>query len=759
MKSLYEWCIENNRKDILQSWDSDRNKGITPSNVSYGSNKKYYWLCEIGHSWLMAPKDRRKKGCPYCKGHQLLVGFNDLKTKNPELAREWNYEKNGDLTPNQVTIGYDKKVWWKCSKEHEWEAYIYNRNKGSGCPYCSNRNALVGHNDLTTTNPKLAKEWNYERNGELKPTDILAGSHKMVWWKCSQGHEWEATVKDRSSGNNCPYCSNQKILIGFNDFYTYCKNHHRDDLIKEFDNTIDGLSMTEVTVGSQKKLWWKCSNGHSYKASPAQRIRGSGCGICGHRILHKGENDLLSTHPEIAKEWDYLKNKEKPDEVMAGSNKKNYWFICPKGHSYKTTLLNRKRGSGCPKCNIEKHSSFPEKAIFFYLKKLFDDAVENYKNSVLGTKEMDIYLPKLRVGIEYDGKAWHKNYKRDLDKDRLCLNNKILLIRIREVGCHNYESNSLKKYVTPYDMQELNETIQFVINFLNEKYKFKNKISIDVDRDRIKILEQMNLSEKKNSLASYCPEIKNFWHKEKNGKITPEQIPHASFKKIFLKCEKGHEWETTASYFSKNPWCPYCSGRKVWTGYNDLFTTNPELIPYWSKNNTIDPRKIKKGSNSNALWYCPTCKAEYNMRVIDKAKGRGCPYCSGHRVLKGRNLETTVPEILIDWDYKKNYPLKPDMVTKGSNKKVWWKCHVCGHEWKTAIANRTGNQKTNCPNCVKGKIGERTAKAVVQYTMDGEFVAEYKSAMEAERQTGIHQIHRVCRNERKSAGGYKWKYK
>ena len=59
MKSLYEWCIENNRKDILQSWDSDRNKGITPSNVSYGSNKKYYWLCEIGHSWLMAPKDRR----------------------------------------------------------------------------------------------------------------------------------------------------------------------------------------------------------------------------------------------------------------------------------------------------------------------------------------------------------------------------------------------------------------------------------------------------------------------------------------------------------------------------------------------------------------------------------------------------------------------------------------------------------------------------------------------------------------------------
>ena len=390
---------------------------------------------------------------------------------------------------------------------------------------------------------------------------------------------------------------------------------------------------------------------------------------------------------------------------MAGSNKKSYWFICPKGHSYKTTLLNRKKGSGCPRCNIENHSSFPEKAIYFYMKKIFNNAEENYKNSILGTKEIDIYLPTIKVGIEYDGVAWHKDYKRDLEKDKICLNNEILLIRIRELGCHNYESNSLKKYVTPYDMQELNEAIMFIINFLNEKYKLENKINIDVDRDRIKILEQMNLSEKKNSIANYCPEIKKFWDKEKNGKITPEQIPHASYKKIFLKCEKGHEWETTASYFSTAPWCPYCSGRKALAGYNDLFTTNPELIPYWSKNNTIDPKTVKNGCNSKAIWYCPTCNAEYDMKIIDRAKGRGCPYCSNHRVLKGYNdLETTAPDVLSDWDYKKNNSLKPDMVTKGSSKKVWWKCHICGWEWESTISNRTSNFKRGCPNCRKEKI-------------------------------------------------------
>ena len=75
-------------------------------------------------------------GCPYCAGKKVLKGYNDLKTVNPTLAKEWNYEKNNGLTPEDVMPNSNKKVWWKCSKGHEWQAMVINRNKGRGCPKC-----------------------------------------------------------------------------------------------------------------------------------------------------------------------------------------------------------------------------------------------------------------------------------------------------------------------------------------------------------------------------------------------------------------------------------------------------------------------------------------------------------------------------------------------------------------------------------------------------------------------------------------------
>ena len=102
---------------------------------------------------------------------------------NPLLMSEWNYEKNGDLNPETLTLGSHQKVWWKCEKGHEWQAVIYSRNNGFGCPICSGHKVLKGYNDLATTNPTLAKEWNYEKNGDLKPEHFMAGSGKKVWWK------------------------------------------------------------------------------------------------------------------------------------------------------------------------------------------------------------------------------------------------------------------------------------------------------------------------------------------------------------------------------------------------------------------------------------------------------------------------------------------------------------------------------------------------------------------------------------------------
>lgn len=136
------------------------------------------------------------------------------------LMKEYNYEKNAGIDLDSITIGTHKKIWWKCSLGHEWQAEVYSRNKGAGCPYCANYKAWAGYNDLATINPRLASEWDYEKNGDLKPIDVTVGSHKKVWWICSKGHEWEMSVKDRAGRQGCPYCSNKRVLSGFNDLAT-----------------------------------------------------------------------------------------------------------------------------------------------------------------------------------------------------------------------------------------------------------------------------------------------------------------------------------------------------------------------------------------------------------------------------------------------------------------------------------------------------------------------------------------------------------
>ena len=123
------------------------------------------------------------------------------------MATEWNYQKNGNLTPDDVSVRSGKKVWWICKKGHEWQAMVASRFAGSGCPFCYGRVPVKGENDLLTVNPTLAGEWNYERNAPAVPSMYLPNSSKKVWWICRKcGHEWESTISNRNKGNGCPFC-------------------------------------------------------------------------------------------------------------------------------------------------------------------------------------------------------------------------------------------------------------------------------------------------------------------------------------------------------------------------------------------------------------------------------------------------------------------------------------------------------------------------------------------------------------------------
>ena len=178
-----------------------------------------------------------KAGCPICAGQRTLPGENDLATLRPDLAAEWHPSKNKKLKPSDCTISSGRRVWWRCKEGHEWQSVVSARTgkDNCGCPYCYGRYAIPGVNDLETVNPVLAREWNTDKNNGLQPSQVMPYTNRKVWWLCQKGHEWQSTPNDRVAGYNCPYCSNQAILEGYNDL---AYDQINKDLYMEHDKAI-----------------------------------------------------------------------------------------------------------------------------------------------------------------------------------------------------------------------------------------------------------------------------------------------------------------------------------------------------------------------------------------------------------------------------------------------------------------------------------------------------------------------------------------
>ena len=269
---------------------------------------------------------------------------NSLAEVHPELITEWS-EKNLPLTPDDITFGSNKKVWWKGTCGHEWQTSVKARSNGEKCPICSGARVIAGINDLATLEPLLAKQWS--KKNKIKPTEVSIGSHKKVIWRCKKGHEWEAAVKSRTiNKTGCPYCSHNKVLAGFNDLATLLP-----DIAAEWSDRNYPLLPTQVTVFANRKAWWKCKDcGREWNTLISTRSGGSKCPYCSGYIFLKGFNDLQTTHPEIASEWSEKNLPLKPDEVNAKS-RKNVWWKCRKcGNEWKSVVNARVKGTVCPVC-------------------------------------------------------------------------------------------------------------------------------------------------------------------------------------------------------------------------------------------------------------------------------------------------------------------------------------------------------------------------------------------------------------------------
>ena len=517
----------------------------------------------------------------------------------------------------------NKIAWWKCSEGHEWKSSVAGRHKGHNYPYCSGRYAVRGKTDLQTVNPILAQEWNYDKNNGLTPEDVLPNSSKKAWWKCKQGHEWQASIANRNKGNGCPYCAGQKALEGY--------------------------------------------------------------------------NDLKTGNPTLATEWNYDKNGALRPENFTANSGKRVWWKCVKGHEWQATIYHRSKGNGCPICNSERHTSFPEYAIVYYLKKSAVEVIHSYNEQGY---ELDIYLPALKVAIEYDGYYWHKNRaKKDLEKNRRCHSDGIVLYRIRE-GLLPLDDRSID-YVIDKDQKDLAKVIEVIVSNITGA-----SIEVDLNKDAIAIDSLRELSEKTLSISRINPEIAKEWNYEKNGSLTPESFTANSNKTVWWKCSNGHEWQSKINNRNNGNGCPYCSGRYAIEGTSDLQTVDPVLAKEWhyEKNGELTPADVMLNSHKKVWWECSKSH-EWQATVAHRSRGRGCPYCAGRYVIKGANdLQTVNPTLAQEWNYEKNDGLSPADVMPSSHKKVWWKC-TNNHEWQARIADR--NRGRGCLQCSKEKRNKK----------------------------------------------------
>lgn len=693
----------------------------------------------------------------------------------PDLLGEWVYSKNKSITdPYQEGVSSSVHVWWKCSKcGYLWNASIRSRTgtNRTGCPCCSNRVVWVGHNDLATTDPLRAAQWNYDKNTKM-PTEVTSGSKDYVWWICPEcGETWQARVCSSHGRILCRSCL-KKLQV----------KTYRKTILRDGNNTL----MSKYPVIAQE--WSYEKNGIT-----------------------------------------------KPSDVVPTTQDQFWWDCPICKQPYLASVVSRTvRGKGCPICKKMFHTSFPEQAVYYYISKLFDNVINAYHPDWLkGSQEIDIFIPSIKLGIEYDGAKWHKTkISADTQKGLAIYAHGINLIRIREFGLDllddkSYIINTLKpdgsdKYIDVF--------INQLVEYIESNYQITNSISININRDRYKIYSLFVNEKKENSILDLYPNIASEWNYEKNYPLKPENVFPGSDIKVSWICKKcGFKWEANIYDRCKgNHGCRRCAGFVVWPGHNDLATMRPCLIAEWDPiKNTSSCSEVSYRSDKKAFWICSVCGSSYSARIADRSDGSSCPYCSHTKPIKGKNdLKTLYPEVARRWDYDKNENKKPEDYLPQSNVSVYWKCNkcgqsvlapiyskikkpgcpycdghkvlpgfndletvfpqiakewdwntnkimpsqvhcgsktsyawicsTCGHKWKAQVSDRTG-KGSGCREC---SIKKRS-KAVVQMDNNGNVINEYKSIVDASKSTGIDrtQIGRVALGNSKHAGGFVWKYK
>jgi hypothetical protein len=348
---------------LLAEWHLTRNGKLDPWQLAPKSNRRVWWQCNTSHKheWRTQLHSRTTygSGCRQCNNIR-----NPLSEVAPEIAKEWHPILNGNMTADAVSASSEKRVWWRClrNSRHEWQATVAGRARAKTlCPHCAKLFPVKSLPTLNIYDPALAAQWHPEKNNGGLAADFLPNSSHKAWWICprSREHVWSATIRNRARfGQGCPYCAfrTKHVLPGKSLADRF------PELAKEWHPTQNAdLKPSDVLPGSSKRVWWQCgvNPAHEWDATITTRTHPRSKGRCpfcsGARVTP--ETSLLTCHPDIARQWDPVRNLPLTPSTIKRASARSVWWVCSvdPSHAWQARVKNRTlHHTGCPICDSEE---------------------------------------------------------------------------------------------------------------------------------------------------------------------------------------------------------------------------------------------------------------------------------------------------------------------------------------------------------------------------------------------------------------------
>lgn len=447
------------------------------------------------------------------------------------------------------------------------------------------------------------------KNPDIEPLEEYKGNKVNIMCRCKVcGHEWPVRPGNLLSGKGCPACARKRN--------TAALTKSQEDFLADLAENNPNVDALESYQTSTTKMVFRCRKcQYEWSARPDHVLKGHGCPVCGGSMRKDNDTFLMQlakVNPMIEPLEPYINARKK---ILCRCNYcKNEWPATP------DKLL---QGNGCPKCDKRNKTSFPEQAIYYYLRKVYPDALNRYY--LFNNKtEIDIFIPSLNIGIEYDGVYWHKSKTdREAQKYQKCQEHGIKLYRVREstevtVGI----ADTIIIRNKPYNFETLDSALTELFGVMGVQ------ILVNTFEDSANIREQFYTELASNSVAALYPEVAEEWNAEKNGAITPNMVSYGSNEQYWWKCSTcQREWlATVADRTTGGKGCSRCAKEKL----SKLFKKKHEVFVEQLKavNPNLEPLEECKTTHEKILIRCMVCGNEWSATPANLLRGRDCPKCS-----------------------------------------------------------------------------------------------------------------------------------